>query len=281
MFGLRRPRNRRREQKSESRRFVLPRIDWRRLAVTSASLAALGGLIGGVVWTLDQPIDRVAVQGRFQRVSPMDVEQAVKRTVGRAGLVTANLADVRTAIEQLSWVDSATVERAWPRALSIVVAEQVASARWGADGLVNARGELFVTDARHIPPELPRLSGPQGTAGTVAQRYLAIQGRLVEAGMRIAAMRLDDRGAWELDLDNGVTVRLGRRQVDERFERFVAAAIRLVAQRSADMSYVDMRYTNGFAVGWRGADGGQGARVAAAPGAFDDVDDRDELEGRT
>ena len=83
---------------------------------------------------------------------------------------------------------------------------------------------------------------------------------VVEGGMRIVALRLDARGAWEIDLDNGVRVRLGRRQVDERFERFVAAALPLVAQRSGDIDYVDMRYTNGFAVGWRGgADGAAGA----------------------
>ena len=28
--------------------------------------------------------------------------------------------------------------------------------------------------------------------------------------MRIAALRLDERGAWEMDLDSGVTVRLGQ-----------------------------------------------------------------------
>ena len=38
---------------------------------------------------------------------------------------------------------------------------------------------------------------------------------------RIVALRLDARGAWEIDLDNGVRVRLGRRQVDERFERLL------------------------------------------------------------
>jgi cell division protein FtsQ len=69
----------------------------------------------------------------------------------------------------------------------------------------------------------------------------------------LTALRLDARGAWEFDLANGVTVRLGRRQVDERFERFVTTAAKLVSQRADDISYVDMRYTNGFAVGWRGA----------------------------
>ena len=130
----------------------------------------------------------------------------------------------------------------------------MAAARWGENGLLNTRGELFVSEARHVPPELAQLSGPDGTENEVAQRYLAAQGRLVEAGMRLTAVRLDARGAWEFDLANGVTVRLGRRQVDERFDALRAhRASKLVAQRADDIAYVDMRYTNGFAIGWRGA----------------------------
>jgi cell division protein FtsQ len=85
----------------------------------------------------------------------------------------------------------------------------------------------------------------------VVQRYLTVQGRIVESGLRLTALRLDARGSWELQLDNGVTVRIGRKQVDERFERFLAVALRMISQRAADIAYVDMRYTNGFAVGWR------------------------------
>jgi len=65
------------------------------------------------------------------------------------------------------------------------------------------------------------------------------------------ALRLDARGALELQLDNGVVVRFGRKQVDERLARFVAVALRLIAQRATDIAYLDMRYTNGFAIGWR------------------------------
>jgi cell division protein FtsQ len=249
MIAARKPRNRR---LGEARRWTLPAIDWRRVAVSMGGLALLLGLAGALAWALDQPIRTVSVQGRFQRVSAVDVERAVKDRVQGFGLVSVNLPAVQRSIESLPWVDTATVGRAWPRGLSVVVVEQVAAARWGANGLLNARGELFASESRHIPPELPRLSGPAGSEAQVAQRYLAIQGRLVEGGLRITALRLDARGAWEIDLDNGVKVRLGRRQVDERFERFVAAALPLVAQRGGDIDYVDMRYTNGFAVGWRG-----------------------------
>ncbi len=258
LFGPRKPKNRRKQGEP---RWRLPAIDWRRVATSLFGAAILGAGVAAVVWALDQPIQRVAVQGRFQRVSPLDVEQAVKDRVRGAGLVSIDLAAVQRKIEELPWVDTASVQRAWPRGLQVVVSEQVAAARWGANGILNARGELFASESRHIPAELPRLAGPPGTEQQVAQRYFAIQGRLVEAGMHIVALQLDARGAWHIVLDNGVQVRLGRRQVDERFERFVAAALRLVAQRSQDIDYVDMRYTNGFAVGWKGGAGG-GARVA-------------------
>jgi cell division protein FtsQ len=69
--------------------------------------------------------------------------------------------------------------------------------------------------------------------------------------MRVAALRLDERGAWEMDLDNGVVVRLGRRDVEERFDRFIRTAAQVIAHRLTDINYVDMRYSNGFAIGWR------------------------------
>ena len=52
---------------------------------------------------------------------------------------------------------------------------------------------------------------------------------------------------------SGVTVRLGRRDVDERIERFIRTASQVIAHRMNEIAYVDMRYSNGFAIGWRNA----------------------------
>jgi len=260
---LGRPKNRRKA--TAVRRLKLPTINWRYLGLTLGTLAVVGVITAGVVWAFNQPIETIAVAGRFQRVAPMDVERVVKASVKGAGLLSVDLAEVRRALHTLPWVDAVSVERAWPHGLSVLVIEQTAAARWGERGLLNTRGELFDTDERHIPPELARLEGPEGKQGEVAQRYLAAEARLAQAGLRLTALRLDARGAWEFDLASGVTVRLGRRQVDERFERFMGTALKLVTQRGEDISYVDMRYTNGFAIGWRG----NAARTAAKDGAHD------------
>ncbi len=262
---LGRPKNRR--KKTDSRRLRLPAVNWRYVGICLAVLLAAGCGAAGVMWAFNQPIETVAVEGRFQRVAPVDVERVVKERLHGMGLLSVDLGQVRTAIHTLPWVDAVSVQRSWPRGLTVLVIEQTAAARWGERGLLNTRGELFDTDERHVPPELAQLQGPDGKEAVVAQRYLAAEGRLAQAGLRLTALRLDARGAWEFDLANGVTVRLGRRQVDERFEKFMNTALKLVSQRGEDITYVDMRYTNGFAIGWRGSS----TRAAAHQGGGHDA----------
>ena len=176
-------------------------------------------------WALDQPIETVSASGRFQRVSPVDVEQAVKQRVRNSGLVSVDLDAVRAAIEALPWVDTVSVSRAWPRGLHVEVVEQVAAARWG-DERAAQHPRRTVRERR-----APRSAGARAALGartaprTSSRSVISPRsGRLAEAGLRLTALRLDARGAWEMDLANGVSVRLGRRQVDERFERFVTTA---------------------------------------------------------
>lgn len=269
MIGVLRRGNRRKAP--EGRRIELPAVDWRRLGRAAMALGTLGALAALLSLGLDQPVRRVLLEGSFQRVSPVEVEQVVRRAVD-GGFLTADLELLRRGVESLAWVDRARVERRWPDAIAIEVVEQMPAARWGDDGLLNTRGELFVSGARHLPPELPRLDGPPGSEVAVARRYLAVQERLAEQGLRLAALRLDARGAWEMELSNGVTVRLGRRDVDQRMERFLRVAAEVIAGRAADIDHVDMRYSNGFSIGWRGGAEPRAARAAAAAGRSGGLD---------
>jgi cell division protein FtsQ len=241
--------------------------EWRVYARRGALLLVLVGALSALSWALDRPVRVISIDGSFQRVSPGQIEKAVA-PFATQGFMSADLADIQRAVETLPWVDHARIARRWPNSLRVTVIEQTAAARWGESGLLNTRGELFVRTATHVPAELPHLSGPEGSESQVAKRYLSAQGRMLEAGMRIAALRLDERGAWEMDLDSGVTVRLGRRDVDERLERFIHTASQVIAHRLTEISYVDMRYSNGFAIGWRN----QGSPAAAPAKRPDDTD---------
>ena len=221
---------RRRRQKRR-----MPRIDLTGLGqlLRRGSLAAVGLVVPllvlwGLVTLLDRPVRGVTVQGPFERVSVMQLEAAV------------------------DWVDEAVVRRRWPASVEVIVSEQVPAARWGESGLLNVRGELFVRDARHVPPELPSLSGPEGTEVIVARRYLDARAVLAAAGFNLRSLGLDARGSWLIELSNGVQVRLGRDGFDERLRRFARVAGPIVTDRPGQVKYVDLRYSRGFAIGWIG-----------------------------
>jgi cell division protein FtsQ len=257
-----RKRNRNRRKTSEPL-MRLPRVNWQRLGAGIAfvgSVAVVGWLLS---MALDRPVRHIEVEGRFQRVAPVEIEQAVA-PFAATGFLSIDLATVRRSLEKIAWVDRAQVERSWPNGLRVFITEQVPAAKWGVDGLLNTRGELFLRDARHMPPELPQLEGPEGSEAEVAKLYLDTYPRLLAVGMRLARVELDPRGAWELSLSNGVVVRLGRQDVAERLERFITVASPLVATRAAEITFVDLRYSNGFSVGWNAGAVPDGAKRGAS-----------------
>jgi len=200
---------------------------------------------------LDRPISSIQINGPFQRVSALQIEEAISDEID-AGFVGADLDRIQGRIVALPWIDQARVARRWPSRIAITVTEQVPAAIWGQRGLLNTRGELFVTEARHPPAELPRLSGPDEQSAEVAKRYLDVRDRLIPIGLDLQRVHVDARGSWDMTLQNGIEVRLGRRDVAERTELFLRVVADIVTSRAKEIDYVDMRYGNGFTIGWNG-----------------------------
>ncbi len=239
---------RRRKQKKAAR-FTMPKIRVTHIVTPLVAAAAIVGTYLGSASMLDRPIRSIEINGPFQRVSALQIEEAIGDDL-EDGFVSADLDRIQRSIVELPWIDEAMVARRWPSRLRITVSEQVPAAIWRENGLLNVRGELFVTDARHIPAELPRLSGPEDRAADVAQRYLEVRDRLIPVGLDLRRVHLDPRGAWEMTLHNGVQVRLGRREVDARTELFLDVVADIITGQPNEIEYVDMRYSNGFTIGW-------------------------------
>lgn len=199
---------------------------------------------------MDRPINSVRIEGRFERVTARQVEAAMLPFLDE-GFLSLNIGEVQRAVARLPWVERASIRRSWPSALNVSVVEERAAARWGENGLLNVYGELFVQEAKHVPVELPHLSGPDGTQLQVAKRFFELDARLQQRGLHAVSLQLDARGSWELGLSNGIRVRLGAVDVDARAARFFVALDQVLAPLTEQVNYIDMRYTNGFAVGWK------------------------------
>jgi len=221
------------------------------IAALALALIALRLLLGSPLF----PLREITVSGALERVSRADVEAATRERV-RGNFFAVRLAEVRAGLETLPWVRSVDVRRVWPDRLDIGLEEHVALARWGDRDLVSIHGERF---AAQTDRKLPRFAGPEGSEREVTRRYRRFAGIVAPLGAGIERVVLTPRLAWQLRLENGLFLVLGRdspaEPVEARLERFVAAYPATLAKIARRHEYVDLRYPNGFALRIRDLEG--------------------------
>jgi len=201
------------------------------------------------------PLKQLVVATPLDQVSRAQIEQTA-RNVLTGNFFTVNLETAQTAFERMPWVRSASLRRRWPDGIELELEEHRAAALWtpkdGEPRLVSTRGEVFVAATDET---LPQFAGPEGSASRVLERYLAFSEGLAPSGRKPVAVRVSAREAWQLKLDDGVVLELGREEprhpLAERVNRFAihyAAASSAARSRLQGIGVVDMRYPNGFAL---------------------------------
>jgi len=214
------------------------------------ALFALGALLVLVTVTLrvvQMPafsLREVRIRGELMHVKRGQIEEVVRREL-KGSFFTVNLDAARTAFERLPWVRGASVRRQWPARLDVVLEEHVPIARWGRDTLINTHGEEF-----HAAYEgdLPVFAGPDGAAREVTIQYRYFQRSLAAIGEAPVEVQVSERRAWQVKLKSGLSLELGRENIEARLDRFVALHNRTLGRLGRRVDYVDLRYANGFAV---------------------------------
>jgi len=186
----------------------------------------------------------VQVDGELRRVTTEQVTDVVRREI-KGNFFTLDLARTRGAFERLPWVRHADVRRQWPARVDVALEEHEPLARWDDAALVNTHGELF---RAAYGAALPRFSGPDDAVREMAIQYRYFRRSLAAVGESPAEVRVSPRRAWQLKLESGTTLALGREDVEARLARFVGAYGSVHARLGRRADYVDLRYPNGFAV---------------------------------
>lgn len=219
------------------------------LAVVVGALALLPSAWGYLSDPRRFAIEEVSVRGELRHVEPEALREAVVGAID-GGFFGLDVERVREAVQRLPWVDQVWVRRVWPDALEVRVQEQVPLAAWSDDRLVNVRGELFEAPGQ-LPADLPRLRGAEDRAADVAAMYAAVTRRVSRLGLEVSALSLDEREAMRIALAGGFELVIGRKDRQQRLNRFVRVYPKLLAPRAGDIVRIDLRYGNGFAVQWK------------------------------
>ena len=232
------------------------------LLILAASAALLAVAAVWLVRVPSLPVRQVAFTEPLAHTRRLEIEQVLPATL-KGNFFSINLEAVRSTLEKLPWVRKVEVRRQWPDRLEIRIEEHKPVARWGEGRgeLVNSYGEVFAAQPGDQElAALPLLSGPTGTAPEVLKHFSEFVGAFQSVGERPVQLTLSPRLAWQLKLENGMLVDMGREQpkspVGMRLQRFIEVYPETVAKRAVRPAVVDLRYPNGFAM--RAAGEGKG-----------------------
>jgi len=220
---------------------------WMMFGIGLLLLISIGGHWWHKVWFV--PIEVVTLKDKLQYVAPDLIKAAVTEEV-RRGFFGLRIAEVRDKLLQVPWVAEAQVQRKWPHTLQLKITERQPLAIWDGRGVIDTEGNLF------FPPELGNVhdvaefSGDKAHVDAMVDTYLLILAKIKPIGLAVKRLSIMPDHGWHAMLDNGVYIILGQAELEERLTRFVLAYNDPKAGiRNARAQVVDLRYTNGIAVG--------------------------------
>ena len=228
-------------------------LAWKKLFKHAATLALVVVLVAGGMYLREAdtlPVKHVTVDGTLRHTDRNELVKAVMPFV-RGSFLDVDVASIQKAGETLPWVEQIQVRRIWPDTLHLMVAEHEAVARWNDDGLVNRHGKVFKPSKDTMPDGLIQLHGPDGTSEMLSRRMVDVQQKVNVLGLRVISMSMDKRRAWQVDFKEGLHLKLGRTDDEDRLTRFVNVYSGGLGTFKDLIKEIDMRYTNGLAVVWK------------------------------
>lgn len=200
------------------------------------------------------PLSKLVVTGQMHYTTHDDIRQAILSLGPPGTFMSQNVDVIQQQIERLPWIQQVSVRKQWPDELKIHLVEYVPVARWNDLHMVDAEGKSFSVPTRFIGKEaLPMLYGPEGSESEVLTGYHQMSDLLAVSKFKLKAASMTARRSWQLVLSDDVRLELGRNDDMKRLKRFIQLNSTLQQQAQTEnkrVSYVDLRYDAGAAVGW-------------------------------
>ncbi|MCP4188080.1 MAG: FtsQ-type POTRA domain-containing protein [Gammaproteobacteria bacterium] len=218
--------------------------NWLLLVITVA-----GGITYFVQHSTLLPIKTIKLSGSFEYIEQNDIEAILRPYVGE-GFFSLDIHAVQKVLSDKSWADSVSIRRVWPDRLEINIIEKKPVARWSKNQLLSDKAMVYDADTAGFSG-LPLVHAVNSQPADLLRQFYSLSRRFNALEEILVSLRQDSRGALDIELADGLIIKVGRNDVDRKIERLITIYQQQILPRRLQIMRLDLRYSNGFAVAWK------------------------------
>lgn len=194
------------------------------------------------------PITKLKISGQLDYIAPLEIESKIADLLNN-NLWVINVSKIRDKLCADPWIQDVFVNKLWPDVLQVNVVQHNPIAKWNEQYILSSTGLLLpLLNRQNL--DLPIFYGQAGQENMILETYLMLLEKLTSVGLFISKLAVMPDHSIQLTLSNGIVLKLGTSDISNRINRFIIIYKKKLQPIISDVSYVDLRYTNGVAVGW-------------------------------
>ena len=180
-----------------------------------------------------------------------DIREVAKKYVRSKSFFNVDINYLQSKIENIDWISSANIRRSYPNEIIIFVTEHIPIAIWNNKDYLNQYGEIFTANKKNN--KFPILISKNNKNKIIFEYLSLFSNDLIRHNINEKVVKIieDDIRSISVILSSGITIKLGSKNVKEKIDIFFKVYQTLNSSDLSKMRYIDMRYSNGFSVGWK------------------------------
>ena len=198
------------------------------------------------------PIKNVSIESKTINLNRDDVIEKSKNFLYSKYFFNFKINTLKKEIEKVPWVKSANIRRVYPGEIKIYIEEHVPIAIWNNESYMNNIGDIFIT--HNINKNLPIINSNQSRNKIMFEYFTLLLKYISDNNFDIKIKKIEENDIRSLSayLSSGIIVKFGSTDIKDKIHTFIKVYKTLNSSDLDKIRYIDMRYSNGFSIGWKG-----------------------------
>ena len=197
------------------------------------------------------PIKIISIESKLVNSNKEEIFYITKNYLKTKSFFTMDIDDLKNKIETIDWVRIVNIKRSYPNEVKIFITEHRPIAIWNNEYYLNEFGKVF--SAKKIGKNFPLIVS-KSNRNDILYEYFSFFVKEIsnnKLNIKIKKIEENDIRSLSISLLSGITIIVGSRDIKKKINIFFKAYKTLNSSDLKKIRYIDMRYSNGFSIGWK------------------------------